>query len=154
MSVHIISTAFATEWNVRKASIASFILDWKQQGRQWCVERWTWTTEWNEIVFTDESCFCPQHRVGRIRVWTYRGERQLNYYSHSGPATDIMVCGGIGFHSRIPLVCIAGKMNSQRYISEMLEPVVIPYIQTYSNRIMWDHTWHVMFKSSLPISLN
>ncbi|GFT07769.1 transposable element Tcb1 transposase [Trichonephila clavipes] len=21
---------------------------------QWCVERWTWTMEWNDIVFTDE----------------------------------------------------------------------------------------------------
>ncbi|GFV82486.1 hypothetical protein TNCV_3982762 [Trichonephila clavipes] len=28
---------------------------------QWCNERWTWTTEWNDIVFTDESCFYLQH---------------------------------------------------------------------------------------------
>ncbi|GFW56853.1 transposable element Tc1 transposase [Trichonephila clavipes] len=24
---------------------------------QCCDERWTWTTEWNDIVFTDESRF-------------------------------------------------------------------------------------------------
>ncbi|GFT43441.1 transposable element Tc1 transposase [Trichonephila clavipes] len=34
--------------------------------RQWCNERWTWTTESNDIVFTDESRFCLQHHDGRI----------------------------------------------------------------------------------------
>ncbi|GFV69412.1 transposable element Tcb1 transposase [Trichonephila clavipes] len=40
-----------------------------------------------------------------------------------------MVCGGIGYHSRTTLVHIAGTLNSQRYISEVLEPVVLPYFQ-------------------------
>ncbi|GFS69323.1 hypothetical protein TNCV_4011371 [Trichonephila clavipes] len=26
--------------------------------RQWCDVCWAWTTEWNDIVFTDESRFC------------------------------------------------------------------------------------------------
>ncbi|GFT70923.1 transposable element Tcb1 transposase [Trichonephila clavipes] len=37
--------------------------------------------------------------------------------------------GGIGYHSRTPLVRIAGTLNSQRYISEVLEPVVLSYLQ-------------------------
>ncbi|GFU34317.1 transposable element Tcb1 transposase [Trichonephila clavipes] len=45
---------------------------------QWCDEQRTWTTEWNEIVFTDEPCFCLQHYDGQIRVWRHRGERLLN----------------------------------------------------------------------------
>ncbi|GFY03030.1 transposable element Tcb1 transposase [Trichonephila clavipes] len=48
---------------------------------------------------------------------------------HTGPAPGIMVCGGIGYYSRTPLVRIAGNLNSQRYISEVLDPVVLPYIQ-------------------------
>ncbi|GFX38507.1 transposable element Tcb1 transposase [Trichonephila clavipes] len=40
-----------------------------------------------------------------------------------------MVWGGIGYHSRTPLVRIASTLNSQRYISEVLEPVVLPYLQ-------------------------
>ncbi|GFV82224.1 transposable element Tcb1 transposase [Trichonephila clavipes] len=40
-----------------------------------------------------------------------------------------MVRGGIGYHSRTPLVSIAGTLNSQRYISEVLELVVLPYLQ-------------------------
>lgn len=101
--------------------------------RQWCDERRTWTTEWHDIVFTDESRFCLQHHDGRIRVWRHRGERLLNcclMHRHTGPAPGIMVWGGIGFHSRTPLVRIAGTLTSQRYISEVLEPVVLPYLQS------------------------
>ncbi|GFW19023.1 transposable element Tc3 transposase [Trichonephila clavipes] len=37
-----------------------------------------WVTEWNEVVFTDESRICLQHHDGRIRVWRHRGDRMLN----------------------------------------------------------------------------
>ncbi|GFT47145.1 transposable element Tcb1 transposase [Trichonephila clavipes] len=91
-----------------------------------------WVAEWNEVVFTDESRICLQHHDGRIRVWRHRGERMLNncvMQHRTGPAPGIMVWGGIGYHSRTPLVRIAGTLNSQRYISEVLEPVVLPYSQ-------------------------
>ncbi|GFV05682.1 transposable element Tcb1 transposase [Trichonephila clavipes] len=54
---------------------------------------------------------------------------------HTSPALDIMVWGGIGYNSRTPLVRIAGTVNSQRYISEVLEPVVLPYIQGLATAI-------------------
>ncbi|UYV61960.1 hypothetical protein LAZ67_1007174 [Cordylochernes scorpioides] len=100
--------------------------------RQWCDERRMWTAEWNEIVFTDESRFCLQHHDGRICVWKHRGERMLIscvMHRHTGPAPGIMVWGGIGYHSRTPLIRIAGTLNSQRYISEVLELVVLPCLQ-------------------------
>ncbi|UYV70135.1 hypothetical protein LAZ67_7001931 [Cordylochernes scorpioides] len=96
--------------------------------RQWCDERRMLTAEWNGIVFTDESCFCLQHHDGQIRVWRHREEGMLNscvMHCHTGPAPGIMVWGGIGYHSRTPLVRIAGTSNSQRYISEVLDPVVL-----------------------------
>ncbi|GFW66330.1 transposable element Tcb1 transposase [Trichonephila clavipes] len=34
--------------------------------RQWCYERRMGAAEWNEIVFTDESCICLKHHDGRI----------------------------------------------------------------------------------------
>ncbi|GFU16095.1 transposable element Tcb1 transposase [Trichonephila clavipes] len=94
--------------------------------------------EWNEVVFTDQSRICLQHRDGRIRVWRHRGERMLNscvMHRHTGPAPGIMVWGGIGYHSRTPLVRIAGTLNSQHYISEVLEPVVLPYLQGLATAI-------------------
>ncbi|GFV34563.1 transposable element Tcb1 transposase [Trichonephila clavipes] len=87
--------------------------------------------EWNEVFFSDESRICVQHHDGRIRVWRHRGERMLNscvMHRHTGPATGIMVWGGIGYHSRTPLVRISGTLNSQHYISEVLEPVVLLYL--------------------------
>ncbi|GFW64411.1 transposable element Tcb1 transposase [Trichonephila clavipes] len=54
---------------------------------------------------------------------------------HTGPATGIMVWGGIGYHSRTPLIRIAGTLNNQHYISEMLEPDVFTYLQSLATAI-------------------
>ncbi|GFW32361.1 transposable element Tcb1 transposase [Trichonephila clavipes] len=56
-------------------------------------------------------------------------------HHHTGPAPGIMVWGGIGYHFRTPLVRIYGTLNSQLYISEVLEPVVLPYRQGLVNAI-------------------
>ncbi|GFT49153.1 transposable element Tcb1 transposase [Trichonephila clavipes] len=53
----------------------------------------------------------------------------------TNPVPGIMVYGGIGYHSRTPLVRIAGTLNSQRYISEVLETVVLPYLQGLATAI-------------------
>ncbi|GFX65323.1 transposable element Tcb1 transposase [Trichonephila clavipes] len=106
--------------------------------RQWCDEGRKWAAEWNEVVFTNESCICLQHHDGPIRVWRYRGERMLNscvMHYHTGPAPGIMAWSGIGYHSRTPLVRIARTLNSQRYISEVLEPVFLPYLQGLATAI-------------------
>ncbi|GFX40564.1 transposable element Tcb1 transposase [Trichonephila clavipes] len=51
-------------------------------------------------------------------------------HPHTGPAPGIMVWGSIGYHSRT-----AVTLNSQRYISEVLEPVVLPYLQGLATAI-------------------
>ncbi|GFW60655.1 transposable element Tcb1 transposase [Trichonephila clavipes] len=56
-------------------------------------------------------------------------------HQHTGPAPCIMVWGCIGYHSRTPLVRIAGALNSQRYISKVLESVVFPYLQGLATAI-------------------
>ncbi|GFT32472.1 transposable element Tcb1 transposase [Trichonephila clavipes] len=105
--------------------------------RQWYDERRMWAAEWNGGVFTDESRICLQHHDGRIRVWRHRGERMLIsvIHRHTGSTPGIMKWGGIGYHSRTPLVRIDDTLNSQRYICEVLEPVVLPYIQGLATTI-------------------
>ncbi|GFU20394.1 transposable element Tcb1 transposase [Trichonephila clavipes] len=106
--------------------------------RQWCDERRMWAVEWNEVVFTDESRICLQHHDGRIRIWRHRGERMLNscvMYRHTGPAPGIMAWNGIRYHSRNPLVRIAGTLNSHCYICEVWVPVVLPFRQGLSTAI-------------------
>ncbi|GFU73079.1 transposable element Tcb1 transposase [Trichonephila clavipes] len=56
-------------------------------------------------------------------------------HRHTGPAPGIMVWGGIGYHSRTPPVRIAGTLNNQRNISEVLEPDVLPYLQGLATAI-------------------
>ncbi|GFV10959.1 transposable element Tcb1 transposase [Trichonephila clavipes] len=111
--------------------------NYKRLRRQWCDERRMWVAELNEVVFTDESCICLQHYDGRIRVWRHRGEKMLNSgakHRHTGPAPCITVWGGIGYPSRTPIVRIASTLSSQRYISEVLEPVVL-YLQGLATAI-------------------
>ncbi|GFX27750.1 transposable element Tcb1 transposase [Trichonephila clavipes] len=67
---------------------------------QWCDERRAWTTEWNDIVFTDKFRFCLQHHDSRIQVWKHRGERLLNCcFMHrlTGPAPGTMVWDVVDF---------------------------------------------------------
>ncbi|GFU77833.1 transposable element Tcb1 transposase [Trichonephila clavipes] len=118
-----------------------------------------WVAEWNEDVFTNESRICLQNHNGRIRVWRHHGERMPNscvMHHHTGPAPGIMVWFDIGYPSRTPLVRITGTLNSQSYISEVLEPVVLPHLQAwpqpYFNSIMRDHTWHALSKGSSSIT--
>ncbi|GFU72679.1 transposable element Tcb1 transposase [Trichonephila clavipes] len=54
---------------------------------------------------------------------------------HTGLAPGIMIWGGIGCNSYTPLVRIAGTLNSQRYISKVLEPVVLPCHQVLATPI-------------------
>ncbi|GFV64115.1 transposable element Tcb1 transposase [Trichonephila clavipes] len=106
--------------------------------RQWCDERRMWVAQWNEVVFNDESRICLQHHDGRIRVWRHCGKRMLNscvMRRLTGPAPGIIAWSGIGYPSRTLLVRIAGTLNSQRYISEGLEPVVLPYLQDLATAI-------------------
>ncbi|GFV05008.1 transposable element Tcb1 transposase [Trichonephila clavipes] len=56
-------------------------------------------------------------------------------HRHTGLALGIMVWGSIEYHSCTPLVRIAGTLNSQRYISEVLELVVLPYLQGLATAI-------------------
>ncbi|GFW93261.1 transposable element Tcb1 transposase [Trichonephila clavipes] len=76
-------------------------------------------------------------------------------HCHTGPAPGIIVLSGIGFHCYTPTVRIAGTLNSQVPISEVLEYVVLPYIQPLPSVVFQqDNVRYAMFKSSLPTRLN
>ncbi|GFV67199.1 transposable element Tcb1 transposase [Trichonephila clavipes] len=61
-------------------------------------------------------------------------------HRHTGPVPGIMVWGGIGYHSRTLLVRIEGTLNSHRYISEVWEPVILPYLQGLATVILQQDT--------------
>ncbi|GFV02777.1 uncharacterized protein TNCV_619751 [Trichonephila clavipes] len=77
--------------------------------------------EWNDIEFSDESCFCLQYHDVQIQVWRPLGERLLNYcftHRHTIPAPCIMVWGGFGFH------CRTCPSTYCWYTEQVLEPYI------------------------------
>ncbi|GFW32339.1 transposable element Tcb1 transposase [Trichonephila clavipes] len=64
--------------------------------------------------------------------WTEDAE-QLRYIPPNWSFTGYY---GNGYHSRTLLVRFAGTLNCQRYISEVLESVVIPYLQGLATSIL------------------
>ncbi|UYV72499.1 hypothetical protein LAZ67_9003416 [Cordylochernes scorpioides] len=99
---------------------------------QWCRERLTWNcADWGRIVFSDESCFllCSDDR--RKRVWRRPGQRVvpgLNLEHHTEPQQGVMVWDVISFDSRIPLVVIPSTLTAQRYVDDILRPVLLPFL--------------------------
>ena len=68
----------------------------------------------------------------RRRVWRRRGERYANcaIVEHDRYGGEgLMVWGGMCVHSRTDLVLLTGTLTGQRYINEVLQPVVLPFIQ-------------------------
>ncbi|GFW05850.1 transposable element Tcb1 transposase [Trichonephila clavipes] len=75
--------------------------------RQWYGERRVWAAEWKEVVFTDESRICLQReRLESSLETPWREDAEELRY-----APPYWSCTG------------------QCYISEVLEPVVLPYFQ-------------------------
>ncbi|KAH0821248.1 hypothetical protein GEV33_001543 [Tenebrio molitor] len=48
-------------------------------------------------------------------------------------STGVMVWGAICYGSRSPLIFIQGSMNARRYVQEVLQPVLVPYVQDIPN---------------------
>ncbi|GFY20168.1 uncharacterized protein TNCV_208001 [Trichonephila clavipes] len=57
-------------------------------------------------------------------------------YRHTSPIPSIMFWDSIGVDCHTSVVHIACTLNSQRYISEVLESVVLPYIQCLLSAIL------------------
>jgi transposase len=101
--------------------------------RAWYTQHERWTrVHWTNVLFTDESRFCLDPRDGRIRVWRRPGQRFAdNAVEEQTPygGGSVMVWGGISRHHKTPLYHIDGMLNGQRYLHEILQPLVIPVLQ-------------------------
>ena len=71
-----------------------------------------------------------------VRVQVYGaalpGERHLLESispRHTGPTSGFMVWGGISYTSRSHLMFLQGKVNNTRYIAQVVNPVLLPFIR-------------------------
>ncbi|GFY15648.1 transposable element Tc1 transposase [Trichonephila clavipes] len=99
---------------------------------QWAHEHRAWQADWHQVVFSDESRFNLSHHDDRIRVRRYAGERYLPecvMERHRGLTPRVMVCSAISYNGRSNLLRIEGNLNSNRYVREVLQPEVAPFLQ-------------------------
>ena len=103
--------------------------------------RWN-NQQWAAVLFTDESRFHLDMLDRRGRVWRRRGERHTNCnideHDHYGGGS-VMVWGGISARSRSDLVVINGNLTGQRYIDEVLRPVVVPFLRQHQCQFQDDN---------------
>ena len=94
------------------------------------------------MLFTDETRFCLDHHDGRVRVWRRRGERFADSCvrsSRQGRGGSVMIWAGISEQGKTDLVFVEGNMNAQRYIDQVLQPVILPCAHNHGqNFIMMD----------------
>ncbi|GFW16330.1 hypothetical protein TNCV_4264951 [Trichonephila clavipes] len=69
----------------------------RQQRLQWCQARSMWdVTDWQKVVFSDESQFVLGTDDNRVRVWRHPGERYNfphNVLRHTARTAGVMVWG-------------------------------------------------------------
>lgn len=109
----------------------------RQNRVNWCTRYRRWTNrQWHGVLFTDESRFCLDMVDGRKKVWRRRGERYSDCCVRQAlrwGGGNVMVWGGISWRHKTPLVVVDGNLNARRYIDNILEPDVIPFLQTHND---------------------
>ncbi|GFV84105.1 transposable element Tcb1 transposase [Trichonephila clavipes] len=103
----------------------------RQLRLQWCQARSMWNvTDWQKVVFSDESRFVLGTHDNRVRVWRR-------------PAYD----------SRSTLIVIRGTLTGQRYVDDILRPHLGPFLNglpgaKFSSKIMLVRIQQELLKTS------
>lgn len=103
--------------------------------RTWCRRHLRITRrQWGSTLFSDESKFNVSNADGRERVYRRRNERfarccirQVNRWGGG----SVHVWAGMTEFNRTRLVVLNGNINAQRYIDQVLRPVVAPFMRRH-----------------------
>jgi hypothetical protein len=92
----------------------------RQQRLAWARTHLQWTRQrWQEVLFSDESCFYISNADGRIRVWRRQNENLaaccINEVDRRGGA-NVMIWAAVSFRYKSPLHFCDRSLTGQRYI--------------------------------------
>jgi transposase len=98
---------------------------------EWCKKRQSWSTEWREGVWADESLFCLFGCDRQNHVWRKVGERYRlecvkKTVKHGGGS--VMVWGCMSWQGPGPLGVIEDTLDGNGYI-ELLSSHLVPYLE-------------------------
>ncbi|GFX37033.1 transposable element Tc1 transposase [Trichonephila clavipes] len=88
-------------------------------------------TDWQKVVFRDESRFVLGTDDKRVRVWRHPGERYNSHHTvlrHTDSKAGVMVWGAIAYDSRSILIVMRGTLTDQRYVDDIFRPHVGPFL--------------------------
>ncbi|GFT19032.1 transposable element Tc3 transposase [Trichonephila clavipes] len=99
----------------------------RQLRLHWCQAR----SDWQKVVFSDESRFVLGTDDNRVRVWRRPGERYKSPHTvlrHTARTASVMVWGAIAYDSRSTLTAMRGTLTGRRYVDDILRPYVGPFL--------------------------
>ncbi|GFW70666.1 transposable element Tcb1 transposase [Trichonephila clavipes] len=96
----------------------------RQMRVQWCQARSMGNvTDWQNVVFIDESRFVLGTDDNRVQVSRRPGERYNFPHTvlrHTARTAGVMVWGAIAYDNRCTLIVMRGTLTGQRYIEDIL----------------------------------
>ncbi|GFT03951.1 transposable element Tcb2 transposase [Trichonephila clavipes] len=117
-----------------------------------------YVTDWQRVVFSDESRFVFGTDDNRVRVWRRPGERYNSPHTvlrHTARTAGVMVRGAIAYDSRPTLIVMIGTLTGQRYVDDILRPHVGPFLNglpgAISSKIMLVRIQQELLKTSYVI---
>ncbi|GFX82868.1 transposable element Tcb2 transposase [Trichonephila clavipes] len=104
----------------------------RQLRLQLCQARSMWNvTDWQKVVFSDESRFVLGTDDNRVRVCRRACQRYNSpntILRHTAHTADVMVWGTIAYDSRSTLIVMRATLTGQRYVDDILRPHVGPFL--------------------------
>jgi len=105
-----------------------FRLKWSRERRFWSIN------DWKKVIWSDESRFTLFQNDGKVHVWRLPKEKYdvnclVPTVKHGGGG--VMMWGCFSWYGMGPLVRIDGRVNSERYIEEILGYHLIPFLEEF-----------------------
>ena len=86
---------------------------------------------WCNVMFSDESRFLLYRADGHRRDGERFRDNCVDEVDRFGGG-GLMVCAGIAYGHRTPMVFIDGRLTAQRGVDLILRPVVVPFIRQHN----------------------
>ena len=108
--------------------------NWSMLHRRWTLH------QWGTVIFSDESRFYLERHDGRLRV--YRRQNEMldpTCIAQANRSRSVMVWGAISSTLTSILVVVPGNLNANRYINDILQPHLLPFIQQHNRGMIFQH---------------
>ncbi|GFX90166.1 transposable element Tc1 transposase [Trichonephila clavipes] len=113
---------------------------------QWCQVRLMWNvTDWQKVVFSDESRFVLGTDDNHVRVWRRPGERYNSLHTvlrHTIRTAGVMVWGVIAYDSRCTLIVMRGTLTGHLYVDDIFRSYVGPFLNGLPGAIFQQDNAH------------